>query len=51
MYVSVHAYIYIYIYIYALYGYTTWILTKRSEKQLDGNCSRMLRVILNKSWK
>ena len=33
-----------------LYGCTTWTLTKRIEKKLDGN-RRMLRVILNKSWK
>ena len=34
-----------------LYGFTTWALTKRIEKKLDGNCTRMLRAILNKSWK
>ena len=33
-----------------LYGCTTWTLTKRSEKKLDGNYTRMLRAILNKSW-
>ena len=33
------------------YGYTTWMLTKRIEKKQDGNCTRMLRAILNKSWK
>ena len=33
-----------------LYGCTTWTLTKRLEKKLDGNCTRMLRAILNKSW-
>ena len=32
-----------------LYGYTTWTLTKRLEKMLDGNYTRMLRTILNKS--
>ena len=32
-----------------LYGCTTWTLTKRMEKKLDGNYSRMLRAILNKS--
>ena len=31
-----------------LYGCTTWTLTKRMEKKLDGNYTRMLRVILNK---
>ena len=34
-----------------LYGCTTWTLTKRLEKKLDGNYIRMLRVILNKSWR
>ena len=33
-----------------LYGCTTWTLTKRLEKKLDGNYTRMLRTILNKSW-
>ena len=33
-----------------LYGYTTWTLTKRLEKKLDGNYTRMLRAILYKSW-
>ena len=31
------------------YGCTTWTLTKRLEKKLDGNYTRMLRAILNKS--
>ena len=34
-----------------LYGCTTWTLTKRLEKNLDGNYTRMLRAILNKSWR
>ena len=34
-----------------LYGCTTWTLTKRLEKKLDGNYKRMLRAILNKSWR
>ena len=33
-----------------LYGCTTWMLTKRLEKKLDGNYTRMLRAILNTSW-
>ena len=33
-----------------LYGCTTWTLTKQLEKKLDGNYTRMLRAILNKSW-
>ena len=33
-----------------LYGCTSWTLTKRLEKKLDGNYTRMLRAILNKSW-
>ena len=32
-----------------LYGCTTWTLTKRLKKKLDGNYTRMLRAILNKS--
>ena len=32
-----------------LHGCTTWTLTKRLEKKLDGNYTEMLRVILNKS--
>ena len=33
-----------------LYGCTTWTLTKLEKKQ-DGNYTRMLRAILNKSWR
>ena len=33
-----------------LYGWTTWTLTKRLEKKLDSNYTRMLWAILNKSW-
>ena len=33
-----------------LYGCTTWTLTKRLEKKLDVNYTRMLRAILNRSW-
>ena len=65
IYIYIHKYIYTYIYIYThlqrsffqaavtsilLYGCTTWTLTKRLEKKLDGNYTRMLRAILNKSW-
>ena len=32
-----------------LYGCTTWTPTKQLEKKLDGNYTRMLRAILNKS--
>ena len=32
-----------------LYGCTTWTLTKRLEKKQDGNYTRILRAILNKS--
>ena len=40
---------------YILYPYLhflgwLWTLTKRLEKKLDGNYTRMLRAILNKSW-
>ena len=35
-----------------LYGCTTWTLTERMKKKYgDGNYTRMLRAILNKSWK
>ena len=33
------------------YGCTTWTLTKRLEKKIDGNYTKMLRAILNKSWR
>ena len=33
-----------------LYGCTTWTLTKRLERRLDRNYTRMLRAVLNKSW-
>ena len=32
------------------YGCTIWTLTKRLEKKLDSNYTKMLRAILNKSW-
>ena len=34
-----------------LYGCTTWTLTKRLEKKLDSNYTKMLQAILNKSWR
>ena len=34
-----------------LHGFTTWALTKRMEKKHDGNCTRMLRAVLNKTWR
>ena len=34
-----------------LYGCITWTLTKRIEKKLDGNYTRMLRAVLYKSWR
>ena len=34
-----------------LYGCTTWTPNKRLEKKLDGNYTRILRAILNKSWR
>ena len=33
-----------------LYGCTAWTLTKCLEKKLDGNYTKMLQAILNKSW-
>ena len=34
-----------------LYGCTTWTLSKRLKKKLDNNYTRILRAILNKSWR
>ena len=34
-----------------LYGCTTWTLTKRGEKKLDDYYTRIMRAILNKSWR
>ena len=34
-----------------LYGCTRWMLTKRMEKKQDGNYTRMLQAILNRSWR
>ena len=34
-----------------LYGCTTWTLTKRMEKTLDGNFTRILWALLTKSWR
>ena len=34
-----------------MYGCTFWTLTKRLEKKLDGNYTRILQAILNKSWR
>ena len=34
-----------------LYGCTTLTLNKRLEKKLDSNYTRMLRAILNRSWR
>ena len=33
-----------------LYGCTTWTLTNRLEKELDGNYTGIMWAILNKSW-
>ena len=34
-----------------LYGCTAWTLTERLKKKLDVNYTRMLRAILNRSWR
>ena len=34
-----------------LYGCTTWTMTKRMEKKRDGNYTRILWAIVNKSWR
>ena len=33
------------------YGCTTWTLNKCMEKKFDGNYTKMLRALLNKSWR
>ena len=57
-YTHTHTHIYIFFFFFQaavtlilLYGCTTWTLTKWLEKKLDGNYTRMLRAILNKSWR
>ena len=52
IYICMYIYIYVYIcmYMILLYGCTTWTLTKLLKKKLDGNYTRMLRAILNKTW-
>ena len=34
-----------------LYRCATWTLTKRMDKKLDGNYTKMLQAILNNSWR
>ena len=34
-----------------IYDSVSWTLTKSLEKRLNGNYTRMLRAILNRSWK
>ena len=34
-----------------LYGCTTWRVTKRTEKKLEDTYTRILRAVLNKSWR
>ena len=34
-----------------LYGCTTWMPMKHMEKKLNGNYTRILKAILNKSWR
>ena len=34
-----------------LYGCTTWKLTKLMERKLEGNYTKLLRAIFNKSWR
>ena len=34
-----------------LYGCITWTLNKRLEKKIDGNYTRMLQAIWNRSWR
>ena len=46
-----HSFFQVAIMLILLYGCTTWMLTKWIEKKLDGNYTRMLQAILNKSWR
>ena len=46
-----HSFFQVAIVLILLYRCTTWTLTKQMEKKLDGNYTRMLRAILNKSWR
>ena len=46
-----HSFIQAAVVLILLYGYTTRTLIKRPKKKIDGNYSRMLRAILNKSWR
>ena len=46
-----HSFFQVAVMLILLYGCTTWMLTKRMEKKLSGNYTRMLRAILNKSWR
>ena len=34
-----------------LYDCTTWTLMKRLERKLDGNYTKVLSTVFNKSWK
>ena len=34
-----------------LYGCSAWTLTKRQEKKLDGNYTKMLWAVLNNTWR
>ena len=45
-----HSFFQVAVILILLYGCTTWTLTKRLKKKLDGNYTRMLRALLNKSW-
>ena len=40
-----------YFFIKHIYICITWTQTKRLKKKLDGNYTKMLRAILNKSWR
>ena len=50
---SLHLSIYPSIYLSLLISFflSLYLLTKQLEKELDGNYTRMLRAILNKSWR
>ena len=46
-----HSFFQVVVILILLYGCTTWTRTKWLEKKLDSHYTRMLRAILNKSWR
>ena len=44
-------FVYVYVCGYTTRGCTTWTLIKHIEKTLNGSYTRMLRAVMNKSWR